>query len=357
MPLTVLSASYPLAPVTESTAGGAEQVLAMLDEGLVGAGHRSLVIAQAGSHCRGTLRPVKAPGFRLDEDVHALACIHYRDAIKRALTHFPVDVVHLHGLDFMDYLPEPGPPVVVTLHLPVAFYPSQAFQLSRLDTHLVCVSESQASTCPPGTKIWGVIRNGVRLDQYQPARVKGNYVFALGRICPEKGFDIALDAATECGIPLVLAGTVFGYASHQRYFEDVIRPRLAAEHRFIGAVGPKAKRELLAGARCVVVPSLVEETSSLVAMEAMACGTPVVASKRGALRELVEHGCTGFLVDSRSEMAAAMEAAGSLSSTVCREYAEKHFSCEEMVRQYLSLYSRVAGSFAVHTDSDMQKVA
>jgi glycosyltransferase involved in cell wall biosynthesis len=357
MPLTVLSVSFPLAPVTESTAGGAEQVLAMLDEGLVGAGHRSLVIAQAGSQCRGTLLPFKAPGFRLDEDVHALACMHYREAIQQALARFPIDVVHLHGLDFMDYLPEAGTPVVVTLHLPVAAYPPQVFQLDRPDTHLVCVSDSQAWTCPPGKKIWGVIRNGVRLDQYQPVRVKGNYVFALGRICPEKGFDIALNAATECGIPMVLAGTVFGYESHQRYFEDVIRPRLGGEHRFIGAVGPKAKRELLAGARCVVIPSLVEETSSLVAMEAMACGTPVVAFKRGALRELVEHGRTGFLVESRSEMASALEAAGNLSPTLCREYAERHFSRDEMVRQYLALYSRVAAGCRVPADTDMQKVA
>ncbi|PYX81005.1 MAG: glycosyltransferase family 4 protein [Acidobacteria bacterium] len=357
MPLTVLSVSYPLAPVSESTAGGAEQVLAMLDEGLTGAGHRSLVIAQGGSQCRGTLLPVKAPGFRLDEDVHALACIDQRAAIKWALTRFAIDIVHLHGLDFVDYLPEAGPPVVVTVHLPISFYPRQAFQLSRPDTHLVCVSESQAWTCPAGAKIWGVIRNGVRLDPYQPPRVKGNYVFALGRICPEKGFDIALDAATECGIPLVLAGTVFGYASHQQYFEDVIRPRLTGDHRFIGAIGLKAKRELLAGARCVVIPSLVEETSSLVAMEAMACGTPVVAFKRGALTELVEHGRTGLLVDSRSEMAAAMEAAGNLSSSLCREYAEKHFASDEMVRQYLALYSRLAASSRVHIDSDIEKVA
>src|SRR5207302_8393600 len=126
MPLTVLSVSYPLAPVSESTAGGAEQVLAMLDEGLTGAGHRSLVIAQGGSQCRGTLLPVKAPGFRLAEDVHALACIDHRAAIKWALTRIAIDIVHLHGLDFVDYLQEAGRPVVVIVPLPISIYPCQS---------------------------------------------------------------------------------------------------------------------------------------------------------------------------------------------------------------------------------------
>jgi glycosyltransferase involved in cell wall biosynthesis len=357
MPLTVLSVSYPLAPVTESTAGGAEQILAMLDDSLVDNGHRSLVIAQAGSRCRGTLLPVSAPNSRLDAEAHAFACSQYRAAIESALAHFPIDVVHLHGLDFMDYLPEPGPPVVVTLHLPPAFYPPQAFQVSRPDTHLICVSESQACACPPGAKVRGIIRNGIRLDHYQPSRIKGNYVMAMGRICPEKGFEIALDAASECGIPMILAGTMFGYASHQQYFEDVIRPRLVREHRFIGAIGGKAKRELLAGAQCVVIPSLVEETSSLVAMEAMASGTPVVAFNRGALCELVEPGRTGFLVDTPSQVAAAIEAASSLSSRTCREYAEKNFSSTEMVRQYLALYCELAANSRIRSDANLQKAA
>ncbi|HYL12711.1 MAG TPA: glycosyltransferase family 4 protein [Terriglobales bacterium] len=356
MPLTVLSVSYPLAPVTESTAGGAEHILAMLDDSLVDTGYRSLVVAQAGSRCGGTLLPVGAPSSRLDADAHAFACRQYRAAIESALAQFPIDVVHLHGVDFMDYLPEPGPPVVVTLHLPPAFYPPQAFQVSRPDTHLICVSESQACACPPGARVRGIIRNGIRLDDYQPARIKGNYVMALGRICPEKGFEIALEAANECGIPLILAGTVFGYASHQQYFEDVIRPRLVGEHRFIGAIGRKAKRELLAGAQCVVIPSLAEETSSLVAMEAMASGTPVVAFNRGALRELVKHGRTGFLVDNPSQMATAIEAAGSLSSRTCREYAEKNFSSAEMVGRYLALYRELAVNSRIQSDSNIQKV-
>src|SRR5437016_7300098 len=95
------------------------------------------------------------------------------------------------------------------------------------------------------------------------------------RICPEKGIHLALDAASAAGVPLFLAGTAFGYRSHQSYFEDAIRPRLRDGHRFLGAIGGVRKQKLLAGARCLVVASQVAETSSLAAMEALACGTPV----------------------------------------------------------------------------------
>jgi glycosyltransferase involved in cell wall biosynthesis len=259
-----------------------------------------------------------------------------------ALAQHSIDVVHMHGIDFMEYMPDPGVPVVVTLHLPPGWYPQRAFLLDRHDTHLVCVSDSQAKACPSGANV-RVIRNGVRLDKFQPVWGKGNYVLAMGRICPEKGYHVALDAATEAGIPLILAGRVFGYQAHEEYFEAMIRPRLAGEHRFIGPVGGNRKQQLLGGARCLLVPSLVAETSCLVAMEARACGTPVVAFRRGALAEVVDHGRTGFLVDTQSEMAKAIAAASQLSPTLCRDRAEKLFSSGSMLEQYLSLYSELAG--------------
>jgi glycosyltransferase involved in cell wall biosynthesis len=257
----------------------------------------------------------------------------------------------------MEYLPDAGPPVVVTLHLPPAFYSAQALRPSRPDAHLVCVSESQAWSFPADAMISRIICNGIPLDEYQPASKKGGYVLALGRICPEKGFHLALDAAAECGLPLILAGTVFGYASHLQYYDAEIRPRLVGKHRFIHAVGRKAKQKLLAGARCVVIPSLVDETSSLVAMEAMASGTPVVGFRRGALREIVRHGRTGFLVETSSKMAAAMDASSQLSSTACREHAEKYFSAANMVRRYLTLYETLAATQRPDTYSSLQRVA
>lgn len=355
--MNVLSVGYPLAPVGENTAGGAEQVLSMLDEALVRAGHHSFVIAPEGSNCRGILLRLAKVPKRLDEDFQCFARQKVRAALRFALSRWPVDVIHLHGVDFFDYLPEPGPPVVITLHLPPAWYPSEVFRLTRPDTHLICVSNSQLRECPPGAQIHRVIDNGVHLDRYRPARTKGRYVVALGRICPEKGFHLALDAATHCGLPLILAGTVFGYAAHQEYFQAMIRPRLSGRHRFVGAVGRLRKRELLAGARCLVLPSLVSETSSLVAMEAMASGTPVVAFRRGALEEIIEHGRTGFLVDTPEELSDAIEASRDLSSSLCRERAEAAFSAEKMIREYLALYREVGKRSNLNHDPDLQPVA
>ncbi|PYX84850.1 MAG: glycosyltransferase family 4 protein [Acidobacteria bacterium] len=343
MPLTVLNVAYPLAPVSPSTAGGAEQIVSILDEALVGAGHRSLVLACAGSRCRGTLLTIPAPEGQLEGRAHEIACQHYREMIRLALARFPIDVVHLHGIDALQYLPEWGTPVVITLHLPPSWYAAEMFRLNRPNTQLVCVSKSQASRCPRGTRT-RVIANGIRLEDFWPSRSKSDYVVAIGRICPEKGFHLALDAATEAGIDMVLAGTVFPYSAHENYFHDEIQPRLTQRHRFVGAVDLDQKRDLLAGARCLLTPSLVEETSSLVAMEAMACGTPVVAFDCGALPELVEHGHTGFLVHSLSEMCDAIAIVTELRVTDCREYAERRFSSNRMTAEYFSLYEKLVTS-------------
>lgn len=187
MRLTALNVGYSLAPVSESTAGGAEQVLSMLDEALVSAGHRSLVIAPEGSQVRGHLLLTPAPRPQLDDDVHRVAIGHQRAALSSALARFSVDVVHMHGIDFLDYLPpDPGPPVLVTLHLPPSWYPPAAFNLTRPNTCLVCVSQSQARECPVGANIQAIVPNGIRLGQFRPARRKREYVMSMGRICPEK---------------------------------------------------------------------------------------------------------------------------------------------------------------------------
>ena len=344
MRLTVLNVSYPLAQVSFGTPGGAEQVLATIDEALVRAGHRSLVLAPEGSRCSGLLLPTGVLPSQLDDAARHTVQRQHRDAIERALARFHVDVVHLHGLDFFHYLPKSEVPVVVTLHLPPSWYPPEAFQIERPQTYLICVSRSQAQACPPQARVERLIENGVPLERFRLGRTKSSYVLGLGRICPEKGFDRAMDAATAADVPFRLAGTAFGYPAHLEYFDREIRPRLRDGRRFLGQVGLRRKQQLLAGAKCVLIPSLAPETSSLVAMEAIACGTPVVAFPAGALTDIVEPGVTGYLVGDVGEMAAAIRAADALDRERCRKVAHRRFSLERMIGSYFALYHRLAAA-------------
>lgn len=342
MPLRVLSVGYPFAPVGPSAVGGAEQVLSMIDEALVEAGHRARVIAPEGSTCRGELLATPRIAGPFDATATARAHHHHRIAITGALAAEPTDVLHLHGVDFDRYLPEGGPPALVTLHLPPSFYPPEVFALRRPSTFLHCVSASQRRACPSGAPLLPEIPNGVRLGDLSFRARKRSFVLALGRICPEKGFHLALDAAARAGVPLLLAGAVFAYAAHEAYFREEIAPRLDRGRRFLGPVGGARKRRLLAAARCLLVPSLVAETSSLVALEALASGTPVVAFRKGALPEIVEHGRTGYIVDSMAAMADAIRAADAIDPAACRRAAEERGSATRMTAAYLEAYRTLA---------------
>ncbi len=337
MGLTVVSVAYPFAPVTPDPAGGAEQVLAQLDRALAQAGHRSIVVAQAGSVVAGELVAVPAPTGEIDDDVREAAHGHVRAAIAAVAGR--ADVVHLHGLDFDRYLPPPGPPCLVTLHMPLDWYAPGAL---ASDARLQPVSTDQASRAPAGVTLLEPIANGVDVEHYRPSPTRGDYALVLGRVAREKGFHDAIDAARMAGVPLRAAGAVFPYPDHRRYFDEEVAPRLDSERRWVGAVAGEAKRGLIAGARCLLIPSTAPETSSLVAMEALACGTPVIAYRSGALPEIVEDGVTGLLVDDLGGMASAIGRIGSIDPAACRRAAVERFSVERTTGAYLDLYRRLA---------------
>ena len=340
MTLTVLSVAYPLAPVGPDATGGAEQILTYLDAALVEAGHQSIVIACEGSSACGTLFPIRITDWPLDE---ALAWVYERQVatIKRVLNEYSVDIVHMHGLNFAKCLPPQDVPVLATLHLPVSYYPPESFSLQRSRTFLQCVSSTQQCSFPAAAQLLDPIQNGVPFTGGETPFAERKFCLALGRICPEKGFHLAIGAAERAQTPLLLGGPVFKFNTYQKYFAEEIEPRCNGLVQYIGPVNRKRKLRLLSAAKCVLIPSVVPETSSLVAMEAFACGTPVVAFRSGALTEIVEHGRTGFLVNDEKEMADAIDNVGALDIHACLEAARSRFSVDRMVQQYFELYRTI----------------
>jgi glycosyltransferase involved in cell wall biosynthesis len=341
--LTVVNVAYPFAPVGPDAVGGAEQILTELDAALVGAGHRSIVIASEGSASAGELVATRSATGAIDEEHRERTWAEHRDHLVRVLDRGDVDVVHFHGVDFTRYLPPPGAvPLLATLHLPPSWYDAAIFAPRRGDLLLHCVSQSQQRACPLTTALLPPIPNGVSLEALACRTRKRGFALTLGRICPEKNVHTALAAGHRADVPVILAGQVFPYEAHERYFRETVAPLLDARRRFIGPVGLRRKRRLLTAARCLLLPTLAAETSSLVAMEALACGTPVVAFASGAIPEIVEHGVTGFIVRDAAEMADAIEACGGLDPERCRVAARVRFSLQRMIDGYFDVYRRLA---------------
>ena len=344
MKLTILSVAFPFASVGPGAVGGAEQILSRLDGALVANGHKSCLIASADSCTWGQLYPVRPVNTLIGDDLRRTVYAEVRSLLENAIEECRPSVVHLHGVDFYHYLPSGSVPTLVSLHLPVSFYPPEIFSLDRKNIFLHCVSTSQHRTCPPFPRLLPPIPNGVPLP---PADGSGaeerQFTLCLSRLAPEKNVHAAIEAARLAGVDLQIAGRVFPYPTHQSYFEEEIRPRLSHRCRFIGSVNEPAKWSLLARARCLLQPSLAAETSSLVAMEALASATPVIAFRSGALPDIVEHNRTGFLVNTVEEMAAAINQVQRLNRDDCRNAAIARFGLDRMIQQYFAVYRSLAG--------------
>ncbi|MBV9407107.1 MAG: glycosyltransferase family 4 protein [Acidobacteriaceae bacterium] len=334
--MNVLSVAYPLLPVGPDAGGGAEQILSLIDRGITERKHRSIVIGAKGSTVAGEW--IESPVFEgeMTEEVRERAQREHLRLLEETLARDRIDVIHFHGLDFFKYVPSVRVPKVTTLHLPCSWYPQDVLRFPKCQ--LVCVSDSQARSAPT-TNGLKVIPNGIDTGQYAAGAGERKHLIWLGRVCPEKGVHIALEIAHELDLPLLVAGPVHPLRDHEMYFAEKVQPLLDNKRQYVGAVGLCRKKQLLAEAICLLNPSLVQETSSLVAMEAISSGTPVVAFRTGALPEIVEEGVTGFLVNSKQEMAEAVARTVGLSSERCRERAEARFDAGRMVDDYLKLYA------------------
>jgi glycosyltransferase involved in cell wall biosynthesis len=338
----ILNIAFALAYVGDDSVGGAEQVLAHVEKGQVAAGHQSLVVAANNSHVCGTLFGTPSQPAEIGPEYYQYRYFEHKKKIDEALASGPIDLVHMHGYDFHEFIPTCAAPVLVTLHLPLSWYPQWIYEETRSNVFMNCVSKAQSTAIPGGQRIVQTIGNGVPIPELNPVPVNERQgVVVLGRLCFEKGIHLAIQAVRKAGVPLTIAGRVYGYSEHLDYFNEQVLPALDENCRFIGPIGYRQKTELLRSAKCLLVPSLVPESSSLVSMEALACGTPVIAMNSGSLPEVVEHGRTGFVVKSADEMAEAMALIGLIDPGVCRQVALERFSVDRMIRQYLRLYENL----------------
>ena len=346
----VLHVAYPMLPVNESTCGGAEQVLSTLERHAQRAGMRTTVAACAGSEAAGAVYSTGARGRGRLPAADELLKAHCEKVVEligvRSAIGCGFHLVHDHSGAFFPRAAEVEAPVLATLHLPRSFYPPQWFVQPPENVFFKCVSRAQLRSFNGVPRMMGAVPNGIELSRFPFQARKKDYLLWMGRICEEKGPHIALDAAEKAGIPIVLAGKVYPFAYHQDYFEREIAPRLArraGQAQFIESPSFSKKVALLRHARAVLLSSQVEETSSLVAMEAAACGTPVIAFRRGALPEVAGH--VGLLVDwaanNEAGMAAAVADVSRIRPKDCHEYARAHFSAERMFAGYQKLYAKV----------------
>jgi glycosyltransferase involved in cell wall biosynthesis len=334
-----------IAPLTEAVPprlyGGTERVVAYLTEELVAMGHDVTLFASGDSRTSARLRPLWPQALRFDPEVVDIIGPHLMmmEDVRRVSENF--DILHFH----LDHWPfslftRQATPFLTTLHgrLDLAELPPIYARFPGVS--VVSISEAQRAPLPQANFV-ATIQHGLPEDLLRPLPVRPGYLAFLGRICPEKGPDRAIEIARRSGITLKIAAKVDRV--DQRYFEEKIRPLLDQPGiEFIGEIGDHEKGEFLSGALGLVMPIDWPEPFGLVMIEAMACGTPVIAFDRGSVREILEDGLTGLIVD---DVAGAVVAAGRLAGLdrgKIRAAFERRFTARRMAENYLALYERLA---------------
>ena len=343
-PLRILYVAYPLLTVSETSAGGAEQVLWTLERETAGRGALTTVAASSGSQISGELFSTGDPCTQNDDferrnREHQDKIVHF--IRQRRQEGRPFDLIHDMSGSFWPRATEVEAPLLATLHLPRHFYHLESFENIPANVAFNCVSASQARSFAGLGEVMGVVPNGIPLDQFEPNYEKRQGLLWLGRICEEKGPHLALDIAARSGWPIAVAGQVYPFSYHWQFFQREIEPRLRQNPnaQWIDSPSAPLKCDLLRSAAALLITSMVDETSSLVAMEAAACGTPVIAFRRGAIPEVVKNGITGFVVDGIQEAVEALKRLPTLFSGECHAKALQHFSPVTMADGYEHLYA------------------
>ncbi len=254
----------------------------------------------------------------------------------RLLRDLDLDLVHDHTLAGPLLGPAREIPTLVTAHGPVSGDLGLIYEELRDSLHLVALSEHQRSKAPDLPWV-ATIPNAVQVATFPYREHKEDYALFLGRIHPEKAPHVAIDAARAAGVPLLLAGKCTEPLERE-YFRTEIEPRLGPDITLLGVADAVRKRDLLSRARCLLFPICWDEPFGLVMVEALACGTPVVALRQGAVPEVVEDGVTGFVVEKESDLAQAVLASSALSPAACRKDAEARFDVSRMASAYERVY-------------------
>lgn len=328
--------AYPLLPVSERSAGGAEQILWALEKELAARGSQTEVAACAGSEMRGKLI---ATGEIPEEIRNGIAEREHEhtERVLAACRTGNFDLVLDHSGHFFRHAAQVNSYVLATLHLPRSLYPPELFHEPAKNLYFNCVSESQRVEFKDLPRMMPVVRNGIDVRRFSVGRQRSDYVMWLGRVCPEKAPHLAIDAAKKAGVPIVVAGQVYPFQWHQEYWEREVKPRIDHDKvRWVELPSFEEKARLLREARALLVTSQVAETTSLVALEAMASGTPVIAFAVGALKEVVTKE-TGFVVNSVDEMARACGALGNIRALDCRGWVQQQYSVQAMADGYEAL--------------------
>ncbi|HEX5173482.1 MAG TPA: glycosyltransferase family 4 protein [Gaiellaceae bacterium] len=326
-----------------------EQFASLLTEGLVRRGVDVTLFATADSITTARLVGTAPTGYSEDPGLHAKAweALHISAVFERASE---FDVIH-NGFDFLPltYSDLVDTPVVTTIH---GFSSEQivpVFEKYNARGYYVAISNADRHE---RLDYVATIHHGIDMGRFELRRAPGDYLLFFGRIHPDKGTVEAIDVAERAGIPLVIAGIV----QDQGYFEQRVEPRLDGEAvSYVGAVGPDRRGCLLGGARALLHLVNFDEPFGFSVVEAMACGTPVIATRRGSMPEIVSHGENGFLVDTQQDAVAAVHASGALDRAAVRASVERRFDVERMVDEYLALYQRVV-ELHRNTEIDIEAV-
>ena len=312
-----------------------EQFASLLTEGLFDRGIDVTLFATADSITSARLVGTAPMGYAEDSSLDAKVweALHVATVFERA---DEFDLIH-NGFDFLplSFSRLVDTPVVTTIHGFSSERIVRVYERYNDVGHYVAISDADRHA---RLEYAATIRHGIEMDAFALGGGAGGYLLYLGRIHPDKGTVHAIDVAAEAGLPLVIAGIV----QDSEYFERLVAPRIDGRRvDYVGAVGPARRDELLGGAVALLHLIDFDEPFGFSVVEAMACGTPVIAHARGSMSELVREGENGFLVASHAEAVAAVGASASLDRSTVRASVERRFDAGRMVEDYIRLYRNV----------------